>query len=98
LPAGDAPVMRAENLGDTTPFTQPLLLAIANLDQRLSTTTNSADRARLTHQRARVLEQLNRAILSQGGRALRQRSPRTNCGVCATPSQVPGAAGTRPPR
>ncbi|MGB5835319.1 MAG: mechanosensitive ion channel family protein [Thiohalocapsa sp.] len=59
--------MRAENLGDTTPFTQPLLLAIANLDQRISTTTDTADRARLTHQRARVLEQLNRAILSRGG-------------------------------
>ena len=67
LPADDAPVMRAENLGDTTPFTQPLLLAVANLDQRISTTTDTADRARLTHQRALVLEQLNRAILSRGG-------------------------------
>ncbi len=56
-----------ENLSDTTPFTQPLLLAVANLDQRISTTTDTADRARLTHQRARVLDQLNRAILSQGG-------------------------------
>lgn len=44
LPAGDVPVMRAENLGDTTPFTQPQLLAVANLDQRISTTTNTADR------------------------------------------------------
>jgi hypothetical protein len=68
LPADDAPVMRAENLGDTTPFTQPLLLAIANLDQRISTTTNAADRARLTNQRVLVLERLNRAILSQGGK------------------------------
>ncbi len=67
LPADDAPVMRAENLSDTTPFTQPLLLAVANLDQRISTTTDTADRARLTHQRALVLEQLNRTILSQGG-------------------------------
>ncbi|EIC20774.1 small-conductance mechanosensitive channel [Thiorhodovibrio frisius] len=75
LPAADAPVMRAENLGDTTPFKQPLLLAVANLDQRISTTTDSADMARLTHQRARVLEQLNRAILSQGGRGFAPRLP-----------------------
>ena len=67
LPAADVPVMRAANLSDTTPFTQPLLLAVANLDQRLSVTTNTADRARLTHQRTRVLDQLNRAILSQDG-------------------------------
>jgi hypothetical protein len=67
LPAGDAPALRAENLGDTPLFTQPLLLAVANLDQRIGTTTDTADRARLTHQRARVLEQLNRAILSRGG-------------------------------
>jgi len=66
LPADEAPVLRAENLSDTTPFTQPLLLAIANLDQRIST-SDTADRARLTHQRARMLDQLNRAILSQGG-------------------------------
>ncbi|WP_323696735.1 MULTISPECIES: mechanosensitive ion channel family protein [Thiorhodovibrio] len=75
LPAADAPVMRAENLGDTTPFTQPLLLAIANLDQRISTATDDADRARLTHQRSLVLEQLNRAILSQGGRGFVDRPP-----------------------
>ena len=67
LPAGDAPVMRAENLGDTPLFTQPLLLAVANLDQRISATTDTADRARLTHQRALVLEQLTRTILSRGG-------------------------------
>jgi len=67
LPAGDAPVMRAENLGDTPLFTQPLLLAVANLDQRISTTTNAADGARLTHQRAVVLEQLTRTILFRGG-------------------------------
>ncbi len=58
--------MHAQNLGDTTLFTQPLLLAVANLDQRISATTDNADRARLTHQRALVLEQLNRAILSRG--------------------------------
>ncbi len=67
LPAGDAPVMRAENLGDTPLFTQPLLLAVANLDQRISATTETVDRARLTHQRALVLEQLTRTILSEGG-------------------------------
>jgi len=67
LPAGDAPVMRAENLGDTPLFTQPLLLAVANLDQRISTTTDTVDRARLTHQRGLVLEQLTRTILSRGG-------------------------------
>jgi small-conductance mechanosensitive channel len=67
--------MRAENLSDTTPFTQPLLLAVANLDQRISTTTDSADMARLTHQRARVLEQLNRAILSQGGKGFAPTLP-----------------------
>ncbi len=67
LPAGDAPVMRAENLGDTTLFTQPLLLAVANLDQRISTTTDAAGRARLTHQRALLLERLTRTILSRGG-------------------------------
>jgi len=67
LPADDAPAPRAENLGDTAPFTEPLLLALANLDQRLSTTTDTASRARLTHQRARVLEELNRTILSRGG-------------------------------
>ncbi|MEJ2388357.1 MAG: hypothetical protein P8Y27_13945 [Chromatiaceae bacterium] len=67
LPAGDAPVMRAENLGDTRLFTQPLLLAVANLDQRISTTTNTADRGRMMHQRARALDQLNRTILSRGG-------------------------------
>jgi small-conductance mechanosensitive channel len=67
LPAGDAPAMRAENLGDTTLFTQPLLLAVANLDQRISTTTDTVGRARLTHQRALVLEQLTRTILSRGG-------------------------------
>ncbi|MGA7982381.1 MAG: mechanosensitive ion channel family protein [Chromatiaceae bacterium] len=67
LPAGDAPAMRAENLGDTTLFTQPLLLAVANLDQRISTTTDTVSRARLTHQRALVLEQLTRTILSRGG-------------------------------
>lgn len=39
LPANGAPVPRAENLGDTTPSTQPLPLAIANLDQRISTDT-----------------------------------------------------------
>ena len=68
-------MLRAENLSDTTPFTQPLLLAVANLDQRISTTTDRAEMARLTYQRARVLEQLNRAILSQGG-----------SGFAATPS------------
>lgn len=67
LPADDAPVMRAENLGDRPLFKQPLLIAVANLDQRISTTTNTVDRARLTHQRARVLEQLNRNILYHGG-------------------------------
>ena len=75
LPAGDAPVLRAQNLSDTTPFTQPLLLAVANLDQRISTTTETADSARLTHQRARVLDQLNRAILSQGGNGFAPRLP-----------------------
>lgn len=68
LPAADAPVMRAENLGDTPLFTQPLLLAVANLNQRISTTTNADDRARLTRQRALVLEQLTRTILSRGGK------------------------------
>jgi small-conductance mechanosensitive channel len=65
--AGDAPALRAENLGDTALFSQPLLLAVANLDQRISTTTDTVDRARLTHQRALLLEQLTRTILSQGG-------------------------------
>ena len=67
LPAADAPAMHAENLGDTNLFTQPLLLAVANLDQRISAATDDVDRARLTRQRALVLEQINRAILSQGG-------------------------------
>jgi hypothetical protein len=67
LPADDATEMRAENLSDTTPFTQPFLLAVANLDQRISTATDAVDRAGLTHQRALVLEQLNRTILFQGG-------------------------------
>ena len=67
VPAGDAPVMRAENLGDRPLFIQPLLLAVANLDQRISTTTETVERARLTHQRALVLEQLTRTILSEGG-------------------------------
>jgi len=43
LPAGDAPMMRAENLGDTPLFTQPLLLAVANHDQRISTATDTVD-------------------------------------------------------
>jgi small-conductance mechanosensitive channel len=67
LPADNAPAMRAENLGDAPLFTQPLLLAVANLDQRISTATETADRARLTHQRARALKELNRTILSRGG-------------------------------
>ncbi|MBK1722603.1 mechanosensitive ion channel family protein [Thiocystis violacea] len=75
LPAGDAPAMRAENLGDTKLFTQPLLLAVANLDQRIRTTTDTLGRARLTHQRALVLEQLTRTILSQGGRGFAARLP-----------------------
>ena len=75
LPADDAPVMRAENLGDTPLFTQPLLLALANLDQRISTTTDTAERARLTHQRALVLERLTRAILSRGGRGFAATHP-----------------------
>jgi len=33
--------MRAENLGDTPLFTQPLLLAVGNLCQRISTTTDT---------------------------------------------------------
>jgi len=70
LPAGDTPVMRAENLGATTLFTQPQLLAVANLDQRIAATTDTASRARLTHQRALVLEKLTRTILSQGGNGL----------------------------
>ena len=40
---------------------------VANLDQRISTTTETVERARLTHQRALVLEQLTRTILSRGG-------------------------------
>jgi len=67
LLADETPVLRAENLGDTPLFTQPLLLAVANLDQRISDTTKTADMARLSHQRALVLDQLNRAILSRGG-------------------------------
>ncbi|WP_242469480.1 mechanosensitive ion channel family protein [Rhabdochromatium marinum] len=75
VPAEEAPVLRAENLGDTAPFTKPLLLAVANLEQRISATTNESNRARLTHQRALVLEQLNRAILSQGGRRFVDQLP-----------------------
>jgi len=75
LPAGDAPVMRAENLGDTTLFAQPLLLAVANLDQRISTTTDAAGRARLTHQRALLLERLTRTILSRGGNGFAATHP-----------------------
>ena len=75
LPAADAPVLPAENPGNTPLFTQPLLLAIANLDQRLSTTSDSADRARLTHQRALVLEQLTRGIPSRGGRGFAATLP-----------------------
>lgn len=67
LPAADAPVMRAENLGNTPLFTQPLLFAVANLDQRIGTTTDTVDRAGLSHQRDIVLEQINRTILSRGG-------------------------------
>jgi len=70
LPAGDAPVMRAENLGGTTLFTQPQLLAVANLDQRIAATTDAVSRARLTHQRDAALEQITRTILSRGGNGL----------------------------
>jgi small-conductance mechanosensitive channel len=70
LPAGDVPVMRAENLGDTTPFTQPQLLAVANLDQRIAATTDAVSKARLTHEREALLEQLTRTILSRGGNGL----------------------------
>lgn len=75
LPAGDAPVIRAENLGDAPLFTHPLLLAVANLDQRISTTTATIDRAGLSHQRVLVLEQLTRTILSQGGHGFAPKLP-----------------------
>ena len=75
LTAEDAPVLRAENLGDTPLFTQPLLVAVANLDQRISTTTETADRARLTHRRAGVLEELTRTILSRGGKGFAATPP-----------------------
>ena len=70
VPAGDVPVMRAENLGETTPFTQPQLLAVANLDQRIAATTDAVSTARLTHEREALLEQLTRTILSRGGNGL----------------------------
>ena len=65
--ASDAPAMRAENLGSSTLFMQPQLLAVANLDQRIAATSDAVGRARLTHERDAILEQLTRSILSGNG-------------------------------
>ncbi|UHD17622.1 mechanosensitive ion channel family protein [Thiocapsa bogorovii] len=68
--ASDAPILRAENLGSSTLFTQPQLLAVANLDQRIAATTDAVSSARLTHERDATLEQLTRTILSGGGKGI----------------------------
>jgi small-conductance mechanosensitive channel len=75
LPASASTALHAEDLSDAPVFTQPQLLAVANLNQRISDTTKTADIARLSRQRALALSQLNRAILSQGGNGFVERLP-----------------------
>lgn len=70
LPAGTPPVISAENLNGPAGITQPELLAISNLDQRIAAATDAGARARLELQRDQAVAQATRAILTPGGQGL----------------------------